>query len=75
MNYLFFTGLEVTIIAVIMIILNFILLCIHKDQLVEMKQEYHLGFDNDQIEGKSIAEMLNAQAMGEEYNDAAAINS
>jgi uncharacterized membrane protein len=54
MNYLFFTGIEIAMISIIMIVFSIAMLCVSKTQLLEDKNEYQVGYDQDQIEGKSI---------------------
>lgn len=59
LNYLFFTGIEITIISIIMMILSICMLCVSRQQLLEDKSEYQIGYDNDEMQSKSIEQMLN----------------
>ncbi len=49
MNYLFFTGIEIAMISIIMIVFSIAMLCVSKTQLLEDKNEYQVGYDQDQI--------------------------
>lgn len=49
LNYLFFTGFEVAIIAIIMMVLSIAMLCVSRAQLLEDRNEYQVGYDQDQI--------------------------
>lgn len=63
LNYLFFTGVEVAVIAIIMIVLSSAVLCVSRSQLLEDRSEYHVGYDQDQLDGKSVEELLNGLAI------------
>ena len=47
-------------VSVIMIILSLVVLCVPKEQLLEDKKEYTYGHDEDQLEGPSLQEVLQA---------------
>lgn len=68
LNYLFFTGLEVTIIAVIMLVMSIAMLCVPKKQLLEDRQEYQSGFGQDELEGKSNEALVDALGVVEEHH-------
>lgn len=69
LNYLFFTGIEIAVIAIIMILLSVAVLCVSKAQLLEDRSEYQVGYDQDQIEGKSVEELLNGLGIVEEHHE------
>jgi hypothetical protein len=69
LNYLFFTGIEVIVIAIIMVVLSVAMLCVSRQQLLEDKTEYQVGYDQDQIEGKSVEELLNGLGIVEEHHE------
>lgn len=54
MNYLFFTGIEIAVISIIMIIFSIAMLCVSRQQLLEDRSEYQIGYDQDNLEGKSV---------------------
>lgn len=66
LNFLFFTGLEVAILAVLMSVLSLVLFCVPAKQLLETKEDYALGHDQDGLEGKSIEEMVQGLNIEEE---------
>jgi hypothetical protein len=66
LNFLFFTGLEVAILAVLMSVLSLVLFCVPARQLLEAKEDYALGHDQDALEGKSIEEMVQGLNIEEE---------
>jgi hypothetical protein len=69
LNYLFFTGIEIAIISIIMIIFSIAMLCVSKEQLLEDRSEYQVGYDQDQLEGKSVEELLNGLGIVEEHHE------
>lgn len=66
LTYLFFTGLELAIISVLMMIFSVIFQCLPKDYLLEKKDEYQQGFDQDQLDGKSMEEIMLGMGIIEE---------
>ena len=47
--------------SVVMIVLSIVMLCVPREQLLEDKKEYSYGYDQDQLEGPSLQEVLQVE--------------
>ena len=69
MNYLFFTSMEVTVFSIIMIIISILQSFTPKGYVMENKNEYKHGQDQQNLEGESLDEvMMGIDVIEEEYH-------